>query len=58
VVSGACAVKEIRVSLSVTSSDPTVITQAGEVLHRTQVGLALEGMDTFLMIGTDDDEEE
>ena len=50
--------KEIRVSLSVTSSDPTVITQAGEVLHRTQVGLALEGMDTFLMIGTDDDEEE
>lgn len=46
-----------RVSLSVTSRDPEIITRAVEALARAAAGLALEGVDTFLMTSDDNESE-
>lgn len=48
----------IRVSLSVTSADPETITRAVESMTRTACGLALEGVDTIVIVGPEEDEEE
>lgn len=47
-----------RLSLSVTSDDPTTIARATEHFARTVSGLALDGMNCILFAGPDDDEEE
>lgn len=46
-----------RLSLSVTSDDPTTIARATEHFARTLTGLALDGMNCILFAGPDDDEE-
>jgi len=46
----------VRLSLSVTTTDPEIIARTADHFARTAAGLALEGVDTFLMIGPDDDD--
>ena len=47
----------IRVSLSVTTDNPEFVARAAETFGRTAAGLGLDGMEAFLMIGPDEDEE-
>jgi hypothetical protein len=47
-----------RISLSVTSDDPTTIARATEHFARTVTGLALDGMDCILFAGPDGDDED
>lgn len=47
----------IRASLSVTSTDPETIARAVETMTRTATGLALEGVDTIVVIGPEEDDE-
>ena len=48
----------VRLSLSVTSDDPSVIANATEHFARTVSGLALDGMDCIFFAGPDTDNEE
>lgn len=47
-----------RLSLSVTSESPEVIARTVEHFARAITGLALEGVDCFLMAGPAEDDEE
>ena len=48
----------MRINLSVTSADPEIITRSIEAFGRSMAGLALEGVDTFLIVTADDDGDE
>lgn len=47
-----------RMSLSVTTDDPQLIARTAEHFARAAAGLALEGVQTFIMIGPDDEDDE
>lgn len=47
-----------RVNLSVTTDDQTIATRAVEALTRAALGLALEGVPVFLMLGPDEEGDE
>ena len=47
----------IRVALSVNTADPEIVARVAEQFARTAAGLALEGVDTFLMVGPADEDE-
>lgn len=48
----------IRASLSVTSEDPETIARAVESMTRTATGLALDGVDTIVIVGPEDEDED
>jgi len=47
----------IRVSCSVTSDDPNIVARAVDALGKAASGLAMEGVEVFLFIRPDDDED-
>jgi hypothetical protein len=46
-----------RVGISVTTNDANIVARAAEQFARTATGLAMEGVDTIVMIGPDTDYE-
>lgn len=46
----------IRLSLAVTTGDPELIARTAEHFARAAAGLALEGVESFIMIGPDEDD--
>ncbi|MFT4288138.1 hypothetical protein [Nocardioides sp.] len=48
----------IRVTASVGSDSPDVVTRAVEALSRAAVGLALEGIDAVVIVAHEDEEGE
>ena len=47
------APQRLRIGLSVSTDDPEMVARVAEQLARTAAGLALEGVDTMVMIGPD-----
>ncbi|QHB37228.1 hypothetical protein QDA03_gp13 [Microbacterium phage Terij] len=47
-----------RITLSVTTSDPNIVARTAEHFARAAAGLALDGVQTFMMAGPDTDDEE
>lgn len=47
-----------RLSVSVTTDDPEILTRAIETLARAVTGMAMEGIDTFMMCGPDRDDDD
>lgn len=52
------AVKRTRLSVSVTTEDPEILTRAIETFSRAVTGLAMEGVETFTMCGPDSEEDD
>lgn len=48
----------IRVHMSVTSSDPQIVTRAIEAMSRAAAGLALEGVEVWVSARPDDEDEQ
>jgi hypothetical protein len=49
--------KPIRISISVTTGDPGVVTRAIESMSRCAAGLALEETDVWMSVTVDEDSE-
>jgi hypothetical protein len=47
-----------RITLTVETNNPEHITRSAEAMSRAAAGLALEGIDAFLMIREDTDDED
>ncbi len=50
--------REVEVSLFVTSDNPEVVARAAELFGRAAAGLAMDGAEVMLIIGEDYDEAE
>jgi hypothetical protein len=50
--------RRTRVSLTAYSGDEAAIARLVEVFARTATGLALDGMDTFMTAGPDEDDDD
>lgn len=48
--------RKVRISLAAYTDDPEIASRTAEQFARTGVGLALDGVDTFLSAGPDDEE--
>ncbi len=49
--------RRTRLSVSVTTDDPEILTRAIETLSRAVTGLAMEGVETFTMCGPDEEDD-
>lgn len=47
----------IRIMVSVTSEDPEVIARASETFTRAATGFVLDGVEAFISVRQDDDDE-
>jgi hypothetical protein len=50
--------RSTRITLGVTTNSPELLTRAIETLSRSVAGLAMEGVDTTLMVYEDETEED
>ncbi len=48
----------VRISLSVTTADAEIVARAADHFARVAAGLALEGVDTFMMCGPSEGDDE
>lgn len=51
---GSAAVEPVRVSLSVTTEDQQLLARVAEQFARTAAGLALDGVQCFVVVGRDE----